>query len=255
MSAAPDPALADNGGTSRPFYGSVEYLMWWIKGHPVPPLMTQGDPGILGQPGVQVVLGDDLDAELRSGGRFTVGRFLGANQTWAVEGSYFFLGRQSDEQSVAADGSSELFVPFIDPTVSPPSEVAAFLAVTSGNGSVRVSSFLQGAEANIIRNITSSPTLRLSVLGGFRFLSISEEMTYSFANEFGSATDQFDTRNRFYGGQLGIRSEWSRGRFFVQATGKVALGCMDQTVEIIGTTTTTNVFGPGSITVPGGFFA
>jgi hypothetical protein len=44
------------------------------------------------------------------------------------------------------------------------------------------------------------------------------------------------TRNRFYGGQVGVRTEYSRGNWFVNATGKIALGDMHEIVTINGTT-------------------
>jgi Putative beta barrel porin-7 (BBP7) len=244
-------------------YGTTEYLLWWIKGDPLPPLLTQGGHGIIGAPGVNVVLGDEeLDAKVRSGGRFTVGGYLGDGQTLAVEGSYFFLGQRSGEQSASSNGSSVLFIPFINPLTTPPAAASILLNGSRGlgTGSVTVSSFLQGAEANAVWNLYNQSGLRLGVLGGFRYLQLHEKLTYSFTNAEPaftfSSTDEFDTDNQFYGGQLGLRAEWTRGRFFALTTGKVALGSMQESVDISGSSTGTNsIFGPGTVTRPGGFFA
>ena len=40
-------------------WGSVEYLFWWSKGRELPPLVTTGGTGVIGDPGVQVLFGDE----------------------------------------------------------------------------------------------------------------------------------------------------------------------------------------------------
>jgi hypothetical protein len=46
--------------------------------------------------------------------------------------------------------------------------------------------------------------------------------------EFFVTSDSFDGRTDFYGGQIGARVAWSFGDLTLAATGKVALGVMDQ---------------------------
>src|SRR5262249_44828964 len=46
--------------------------------------------------------------------------------------------------------------------------------------------------------------------------------------------DSFATRNRFYGGQLGLDGEWRLGRFFLGGVVKVGLGQTHQEVDIAG---------------------
>ena len=45
-------ACRDGGGDGNRFYVSGEYLLWWTKGDPLPPLVTAGSPGDLLVPGV-----------------------------------------------------------------------------------------------------------------------------------------------------------------------------------------------------------
>jgi hypothetical protein len=94
----------------------------------------------------------------------------------------------------------------------------------------------------------------VDLLAGLRFMQLREGLTIAentqvdptspaFAGDNIAGFDQFDTVNRFYGAQLGIRSEWDWKRLFVISTAKVALGDTHQTVDINGAT---------RITTPGG---
>ena len=69
-----------------------------------------------------------------------------------------------------------------------------------------------------------------------------------------SITDQFDTRNNFFGGQVGLRGEVRSGRMFVEVQSQVALGVTNQIVDIHGSTAITP---PGGVTAvtPVGFLA
>src|SRR5206468_1061227 len=72
----PFPAVAP---LQSRFYASAEYLLWWLKGEHIPPLVTAGSasdlvPGALGQPGTAVLFGDtSINGGVRSGARFRVG--------------------------------------------------------------------------------------------------------------------------------------------------------------------------------------
>src|SRR5437667_57901 len=52
-----------------------------------------------------------------------------------------------------------------------------------------------------------------------------------------TGSDEFGTRNSFYGGQLGLEGEWQRDEFFVSAYTKVALGVSHERSSIAGSTT------------------
>jgi hypothetical protein len=135
---------------------------------------------------------------------------------------------------------------------------------TSHTASLTTSSRLMGAEGNGIWKLVSRDDLRVSFLGGFRWLQLNESLTFadSVIGEPGTlaegfvfnSLDEFSTRNDFYGGQLGARFEFSRGRLLVNATGKVALGAMHENVVINGVAVT-NFFGGPVQTLPGGIFA
>ena len=104
---------------------SAEYLLWWVKGSRVPPLVTTGPadptqvppPGAPGAAGTTALFGgDSLDRDPFSGGRFTAGYWLNCSQTAGLEASYFFLGPRSNDfgtVSSGAPGSAVIARPFI----------------------------------------------------------------------------------------------------------------------------------------------
>ncbi|MFO0927300.1 MAG: BBP7 family outer membrane beta-barrel protein [Gemmataceae bacterium] len=77
------PACGNGCGCGAQFWGSADYLLWWIKGAPLPiPLVSTGDPtaalpGVIGQPGTRVLLGNqEVDTSTRSGFRLNAGGYL-----------------------------------------------------------------------------------------------------------------------------------------------------------------------------------
>jgi hypothetical protein len=67
-------------------------------------------------------------------------------------------------------------------------------------------------------------------------------------------SDTFRTRNQFYGGQVGVRTEFFLGRFSLGLQAKLALGATSEVLDVGGTTTNITGTGPAT-TVGGGQFA
>jgi Putative beta barrel porin-7 (BBP7) len=268
---------------------SAEYLLWWVKDSRLPPLATTGPaiftqsslPGALGGLGTAGLFGGDgLDRDPFSGGRFTAGYWFNCAQTKGIEASYFFLGSRSNDfgaTSSGAPGSSVLARPFFDVSSGlQNSELIAFPGLASGTVGVHSTTRLQGAEANMICNLCCScgdcgdcgapaRSYRVDLISGFRYLDLREGLGVVEDTQIlpGSpliapadirAFDQFDTRNQFYGGQVGVRAEARQNRFFANVTGKLALGDTHQTVDINGATTITPLGGT-AIVRPGGLLA
>jgi hypothetical protein len=251
---------------------SAEYLLWWIKDDHVPPLVTAGPPGssgILGTPGTTVVFGGDVDHEEFSGGRFTVGFWLDECQTHGLETEVFFLGSRSSNFVAGGPGTAT------GPTVARPvinaitgaetAELVSAAGVVSGTIQVTEHSRLWGIEENFLCNLCCSCCSRVDFLAGFRYLQLDEGLAIredllvnpSVPGIGGSTigvVDQFDTHNRFYGGQIGARAQYWRGNTCFNVTGKVALG---ETHEVIGINGTTVFTLPGAapVAVPGGVLA
>jgi hypothetical protein len=217
-----------------------------------------------------------------SGGRFTAGFWFNQCHTFGFEGSYFFLGSGSGDfkaSSSGGPGSSVLARPFFDVSSGlQNSELDAFPGLAAGSKNVQFSSQLQGAEANLLCNLCCSCNdtcnccapahgYRVDFISGVRFLDLKEKLHFAedtriFPGITGtvldgtdiSAFDQFDTRNQFYGAQVGVRAEVWRKRLFANITGKVALGDTRQTVNISGATTITTPGGP-TLVLPGDLLA
>jgi hypothetical protein len=264
---------------------SADYLMWWFKDAPEPvPFITtfptgsaSTPPGAIGQPDTQVLLGgSDIDSQTRHGGRFTIGRWINQDNTIGLEANYFFILNHGTISTVNSGGgpTAPVFVvPFIDALTGKQS-VGPLLGgpinapgLTSYRAFLSDTNHLDGAELNGIYklNRASGDNLSVNLLGGFRWLQFNENLALGNSvtgNPGGmfplayDALDLFSTRNNFYGGQLGGRVEWVRGRVFVNASAKVALGDMHETVNINGVTRTNFFTGAGGAiqTFPGGVF-
>jgi len=258
---------------------------------------TTGFPGISGQPGTQTVIGGaPIDTDGHWGSRFTAGYWLDRDQSFGVEAGYFFLAGHGGTESASTSGlpgSPNLAVPFFDVTGAarnvglPPSQLGqpgewiyvlpGPLGPTNpgfaGVMTVHTSSQLEGADLHGLWNVSNGSRLRLDTLFGFRWLQLGEDSAFNVqtmglrnappfaAGAFFNTQDSFRTRNDFYGIPLGVKAEYSAGRFIFRATADVALGDMHEAVDVAGTTETSSgniSFATGNTTgqiLPGGIFA
>lgn len=290
--AAPLVDFEPVSGPSEHFWFRSEYLVWWVKDQPLPAALVIGPfdtltitdlvkGGIYKKP---INIGGDQTAPPRHGGRFSAGYWLDRDQIFGVEANYFFTGQQSINESAMAPAGAQLASPlpvtFAPPQVTLP---GVGLFIVGGPGSpalatVDLSSSFQGAEANGIVKLFSGNAVRLSLLGGFRWLELDETLLYTATSrqaQFVSAgqkginffssvatttgaqpftlSDLYATKNRFYGGQVGTRLDGTAGRWDASATGKVAFGSMRQSVEISGANNAFTNFVPSL--AQGGIFA
>lgn len=235
------------------WYGSAEYLLWQMRGTDLPPLVTTGpleSQGILGQPGTTVLFGGRRqDEDWRNGGRFTLGWWCDPCQQWGVEASYFFLGQRSQRFTADSATFSLLARPFFNVNQQIEfSEITARPGDTTGNVIVELPSRLWGLQGNVQHNLCRRCDFNLDFLAGVRYLSLEEGLDIrenltllrdNLVPGFPAGTravvfDQFNTRNQFYGGQLGARAEVRRGPWFANVRGTVALGNTHQVVNIFG---------------------
>jgi hypothetical protein len=231
-------------------YGSAEYLLWWIRDAPIPPLVTTSpvaSQGILGLPGTTVLFGgQNANLDERGGGRFALGYWFDPCCTWAVEGSFFFLGERAGRFGATSDQFALLGRPFFNlNTGTEFSEIVTDPNRAFGGIGILLPSQLWGYEANLRKNVCRGCGGYFDLIGGFRYLDLHEGVNIlemgtvlpgggPFAGSMFSVFDTFNTRNQFYGGNLGAETELRRGRWFVNLRGKVALGVNHQTVSIVG---------------------
>jgi hypothetical protein len=264
------------GGCCPPgnkWFGSAEYLLWWTKGSPLPPLVTAGSaqdaiPGALGQPGTALLFGgNNVIDGARSGGRFTAGYWFGDEHCLGLEGSFFFLGQDRARFSATSSGSPILARPFFDVGSAAPAggvnnaELVSRPGVLAGTVSSSLTSRFWGAEANLRSNVWCGPALVGDALVGYRYLRLDETLRVNenltvLAGGGGAfaVADQFKVHNDFNAGQVGFDAEFRRNRWFLDLKTKVALGDVHQTVNISGATVITDP-ATGVTRFPGGLLA
>jgi hypothetical protein len=251
-------------------YGSAEYLLWWIKDGPMPaPLATAGldpanpDTGILGAPGTRVLFGgNDIDYGTFSGMRGTIGYWLDDCRTLGVELSGFLLERQSVVFGAQSNpqGFPVLGMPFVNVDGDQQSQIlfanpagfAGFFPRTEGAIGITTSTRFWGTDANLVLKAWECCGTRVDLLAGFRYLRLDEDLKLygrvsipDAANLLARPSEGFDTRNQFYGGQLGARLRWQGQRLDYTVQGLIALGANRQSVGVTGgTIITDDVFPP-----------
>ena len=261
------------------YWARAEFLLWWVRNAPLPiPIVTTGDPtvglaagvntaGAIGQPGTQVLLGADSGMSFRTsaGGRLTLGGWLGQDDLIGWEASAFLLARRTShfEASSDAAGNPPLYFPSFNTATNDERALPIADPLRQFSGSVLVTSTLQfwGAELNGVVCLWRQPGLEVTFLAGFRYVDLKENLQIQnptndliFLNTQ-TATDHFDTRNQFYGGQIGARASWQRERLSLDVTGKLALGSTHQVVNIQGDSSEVLLPGAPVATFPGGIFA
>ena len=259
---------------SSPFWFNADYLLWWVKGAPVSvPLVTTGDPNVgfpltnsaggIGQAGTRVLYGNSTAGfNALSGMRFTLGGWIGRDRIWGIEASGFVTQRQSNQfiASSDANGNPPLYFPAFN--VSANEErglpISDPLRLFAGDVTVRNTIQFGGYEINALYAATRRNGFNATVLAGFRYMQLNEQLqihnltTDLLFSNITVSDDLFQTRNEFYGGQVGARLGWNRERLSLQLTGKIALGGTRQTTTIEGTTTQTELPG-GFAPTPGTF--
>ncbi|HTU20456.1 MAG TPA: BBP7 family outer membrane beta-barrel protein [Gemmataceae bacterium] len=256
------------------WYGSAEYLLWFIRGQNVPPLLTSGSvadavPGALGQPGTNILVGNSIVSNNPySGLRLRGGYWFDDCHKWGIDVGGFFLGSGANTTSISSMGTPFLARPFVNAlTGAQDIEAVAAPNGLTGTFSTVNTFFLYGAEANLRRNLFCGCNWYIDGFVGWRLLGLNESLSMnenlavvssSNPNLPAGSTflvhDRFGTSNLFNGAQIGSIGEYRFGRWFVNVRGSVALGGTQQFVNISGSTTSA---APGipATTLPGGLLA
>lgn len=267
------------------FWLRASYLLWTIKDAPIAaPVATTGPitpppvpPGIFGAPGTTVAIGNSpVDFSPLDGARVTAGMWFDPkNPCCGIELDGFLLERGKVPMGSSA---SPLSIPFINAANGQESATpVAFPGFLTGSIVASSTSRLWGTEANLVTVLCRGNLGCLSLLSGFRYLRLNEDLNlldqtedltgfFLFFNgapvvipgAIASIRDTFETRNQFYGGQIGARYEYHIGWFYVDVDAKTALGLSRETSQLSGVSNLTlpagAVFG-GPLALPGGFFA
>jgi hypothetical protein len=256
------------------WYGSAEYLLWFIRGQNLPPLLTSGSvlgnpPGALGQPGTTVLFGgNSFDNNPYSGLRLRGGYWFNDCHTWGLDLGGFFLGTGVNSFSSSSSGLPFLARPFVNAlTGAQDIEAVATPNGLAGTFSAVNGFVLFGAEANLRRNFLCGCNWFVDGFAGWRTVGLNESLglrenlgivSSSNPNLPAGTTfvvnDRFATSNLFNGAQIGGIGEYRIGRWSFDVRGSVALGGTEQFVSISGSTFSAAPGIPGS-TAPGGLLA
>jgi hypothetical protein len=232
----------------------AEYLLWWVNSQRIPVLATtslSGGLGFLGQPGTTTLLGPgNFGNTLRNGMRLRAGYWFDDCGTWGINGSYFFLGRQTTSQSLDSAAIPTITRPIFAPNFPGEfGEIVALPGLSTGTFNVRSSSTLWGFDANLRRALCKTCDYRSEIFVGYRFLGLNESLTMNEsitalpgnatdpAGTRVTVTDRFQTQNRFNGGQIGYAAERIWNRVSLDGRASIAFGDTSQTVDISGSQT------------------
>jgi hypothetical protein len=211
----------------------------------VPALLTAGPPG-----GPQQVIYGDGRLETRHADRFvgvrlTAEGWLDAARTVGLEGRAFFLERDSTYFKATSTGDTVLAQPFVavpggQPLAQPVAGPSPWGLLNGGYvGYSRVELF--GQEANAVLALLAGPRDRLDLLAGARFLQMRDRLDLTATARIEPTEtlllgeeDQFQVHNFFWGGQIGLRGQHVRGRWFLDWRGTAALGGNSQQVMARG---------------------
>jgi hypothetical protein len=204
----------------------ADYLMWWVQGNRLPPLVTTNlDAGGPDQPETTVLFGDPrADEDLRHGVRLTLGTWLDDRHDWGVEGHYFYVGDASGGTSAQAYQLGEPI-----------------------DGQIRIdtSSDVNSAGLLLRRTLLRGCQGEVAFVGGYRYFRFRERLTIdsdlSFTNpgETFQGQDNFAVKNDFHGAEIGLAAEMQRGRWSLDALTKLGLGGVRQQLDIGGRTLVT----------------
>ncbi len=261
---------------SSRFWFRGEYLLWRVKDAPAPIPLISANPNpltiaALDEPGTTILFGEGSGQSTGfgwfSGVRLTLGGWIDDEQLFGWEIGGFMLERRSNLFNAASGGGGARVVAIpVNATepfglVNPAGETTQNSFGFPNQISAHLNSRLWGMEANGVVNLWQSESFQLIGLVGFRYLDLVENLSLNDAigdaatQGFLSVTDGFNTRNQFYGGQIGVRAGITRGRWNVDTTAKIAFGSTHQVMSIVGATESTQgAFGfPTGVTNAGAF--
>lgn len=232
----------------------VEWLAWRVRSAPIAfPLATSSpaaSAGILGNPGTRILFGED---NLDYGSYFNVLRLTGGfwcdGRIWGAEFSGFVQEAKSElgNFAVPINGRQVLARPLIDALTGQPSAVlVAFPNQFAGEIFINGRLKMGGAEANVLRACAYYDKFKFNLLGGIRYIDHDETLSITSRSLLPTGVqndpaivdifDEFACRNQFVGGNFGFQMECRHRRLFCDVTGKVALGNMNEQLNVRGFT-------------------
>jgi len=274
MTGAAD-VLTGTGRSRSRFYAEGSYLLLWTNDGTLPIPIATGGPslGIAGGQGTTTLLGSGpVDYGNMNGLKVAVGGFFGDSSV-GMELNGMYLGRKTVTGTAGPSSTTVIARPFFDPTSRTENSVVV-AAPGAFNGGVQMTNSLEAYsfEVNPFFRVAEGGAVTIDLIAGFRYFQHAETLNIyagsslqpggvSAFNGFGIAApatilvhDRFGAHTTFYGGNLGAKLSFGRNRLFLDLTGKVAIGGVNQNLSVDGTS---NVLSGGGFVAPastqGGF--
>lgn len=254
--------------------------MWWTPSDSIPTLATSSplgtpldDAGVLGLASTTPISSDSLFGDMRGGGRVRFGKW--ATCGLGFESSGWILGNDRNQQTWQSNGNPAIARPFtnVDPlNPGPDAQIIGFDGVLTGTLTINSSSEIYGGDTGIRKNLyccsdpCSNSSYRVDGYAGYRYFRVREGLRVTENLESVSLVgptvlgtridlyDDFQTRNEFHGGNVGMVFMHQRNRWTSEVVSRVAFGNLDREVRINGQNTVT-VPGLPPVTRPGGLLA
>jgi hypothetical protein len=257
-----------------------EYLGWQMDAMDTPPLVTtnpagtpQNQAGFIGGTDTSTLFGGELNDSFRNGFRVRGGWYVDPSRFWAIGGDYYELFGDGDSFAASSNGSTILAKPFFNIVngqetaqfISFPAVVAGDIAIASDT---KLRSFGINLQADAVNPPNHSSQLangcarepRVDWIVGYRNISLEDKLQFSEnlnalvpPNGIANLRESFETENLFQGIELGFVREVPLGRWWFEATSRVAIGNNSQQVSIAGNTRL--IEGGVAGTFPGGLYA
>jgi hypothetical protein len=219
-----------------------------------------------------------------SGGRLTAGYYLDEQRCFAIEGSGFVLQQQNAGYQVrgGTDGNPVLGIPVYN---SKPYQIGTMIiqqgedslpfslpdssARARANGIITGGTYINnkidfwGADLSGVISLYHGANWEVSGVIGPRYLDLSESfsmttdiegITGPYKGQYGTVSDNFSTRNEFYGADLGLRGKYTDRPWSVEITAKVAPG-VNHGIETVAGGFDSYFFSSPHATGPEGVFA
>jgi len=266
----------NNGPVAPRIWFKGDYLLMFLKPQPSNNVLaTTGVPnvgadnGVLGEATTISLFGqENFSSNPASGFRLESGFWGGADQRIGLDVSAFYIPPVSSkfDASSGTNGSPLLGRPFFNTndnvgtingnTSGPDLAPISAPGFGTGNISINVTSQFWGIDPNLIVNLFRSEPggsgWSLNFIAGYRYMRLQESILvrsntvlaadtlYNNVNILAGSnvavSDYFLTNNQFNGGQVGLETQASAGRWFFSATGKVAFGMTQRRITIEGST-------------------
>lgn len=264
------------GGCIRP-YVQFDYLLYFMQNmsskYPLVSAGTTLSNGTTPNTGTTLLFGaDNFEFNPFSGARVVFGLPIKCCPGWGFEMGTLILEHRQDSFSLSAEDQT-LSRPVIDANTDTPSAlIIARPNFATGTVTAAAETQFWTLESNITKSLWDGPKVKVRGLVGFRYADLNEAIFVNQSSFFLPGTssffygslvspsrvdvlDQFQARNQFIGGQVGLHAECCYNRWRLALDEKLALGDMHQTSQIFGTSTIFLTPTSAPNTVPGGLLA